>query len=513
MTARRALGVIRLSVGGQNQTGEDTQNKKITSRCVAEEFELVDIAVDVDVSASFSPWERPQLGKWLNERADEFDVLVVYKLDRIVRSIRDLTDLLDWLEKHGKSLISIEESFDLGSSWGKMVAKLLAVLAEAELDAIKTRIRASRETMRAKGRWPGGVVPFGRIAVSEGENKGYTLKLCPTYGPWLLKIVAKFHELKSFTAVAAWLNAEKVPTAFDVARIRAKEAKESNTRLSGDKLKPRGCKWTATQVQSLLSSRNLLGEYTRADGSVARNPDGTPIMRSVPVLSPDAFEELQAVIRTVKFTKGPQRPSPYLGVLYCGCSRPLYYVQPRGGRQDRFRCQGKPMHNIQPCENSNFTGDLIREEVKSIFLKTLGDKPVMEKKVTMDNSAAMKIAILEAQLDQYMAELKNGAITATEFAEYSAKTAQERETLTAQPEGKPVVEWTPTGQTFAQWWDTTTQTERREKLCLWGVKVVRDQNGMTLNLGTELFETMKHSGQPLEEPVILNHRVEHPAMA
>lgn len=508
MTARRALGVIRLSVGGRNQTGEATQKKKITARCIADEVELVDFATDVDVSASYSPWDRPELGKWLNDHKDEFDVLYVLKMDRIIRSNRDLVDLLDWLDANGKSLVSVEEGFDFSTALGRMVAKLLSVVAEAELDAIKARIRASRETMRAKGRWPGGVVPFGRIAVSEGEDQGYTLKICPTYGPWLIKIIEKFRDIKSFTAVAAWLNAEKVPTAFDVARIRAKEAK-SNTRLSGAKLAVRGSKWTATQVQSLLSSRNLLGEYTRADKSVARNPDGTPIMRSTPVLAPEEFEELQTTIRAVKFTKSPQRPSPYLGVLNCGCARPLYYVKPRGGRQDRFRCQGLTKDNIKPCENSNFTGDAIRAEVKSAFMRVLGDKPVMEKTVSMDDSAVIKIAVLEAQLDQYMAELKNGAITATEFAEYSAKTAQERENLTNQPAGKARVEFTPTGQTYREWWESTDESTRREKLCLWGIKAVRDQEGMTLHVGTELFERLQHSSEPMHEPIIQTYRVEH----
>nr|WP_164883460.1 hypothetical protein [Streptomyces sp. S10(2018)] len=66
----RALGVVRLSVGNENQTGEETQRTRISKRADAEEMDLVDFAVDIDVSASISPWVRPSLGDWLNNKKD-----------------------------------------------------------------------------------------------------------------------------------------------------------------------------------------------------------------------------------------------------------------------------------------------------------------------------------------------------------------------------------------------------------------------------------------------------------
>lgn len=498
MAARRALGVIRLSVGGLNQTGEDTQRRKITNRVIADELDLVDEwAVDVDVSASLSPWDRPQLGEWLNNRRDQFDVLYVLKIDRIVRSVRDLSNLLDWCEEHGKSLVSVEEGFDLGTSWGRTIAKILAVLAEAELEVIKERIRNSRDAMRAQGRWPGGLVPFGRVAVANED--GYTLQLCPTYGPWLLKMIAKFHELKSFTAVAKWLNTEKVPTPQDIARMRAAKAGSTNTRLSGDKAKPRGAKWSATSVQAVLTSRSLIGEYTRRDGSIERYADGTPVIRSVPVLSAEKFEELQTVVKTVKYTKGPLRTTPLLGVLYCTCERPLYYVQPNGTRAARFRCQGIPDKLIKPCEGQSYPAEQILAEVREVFLSSLRNCPVLEKRSTADDSALIQMSILESQLDQYMKELKSGNLSATEFAEMTTKTAKEREQLTNSPKGVVKVEWHDTGTTYGQWWESAEQPERREKLVTWGVKAVRSSDGMTLDtsaLKTGLFRDIQRVENP-----------------
>ncbi|GAQ61173.1 hypothetical protein [Streptomyces scabiei] len=64
----RALGVVRLSVGNENQTGEETQRTRTSERADAEEMELVGFAGDIDVSASISPWVRPPLGDWLNNK-------------------------------------------------------------------------------------------------------------------------------------------------------------------------------------------------------------------------------------------------------------------------------------------------------------------------------------------------------------------------------------------------------------------------------------------------------------
>ncbi|MCC3779257.1 recombinase family protein [Streptomyces sp. UNOB3_S3] len=230
--SRRALGVVRLSVGNIGQTGDETQRRRIQKRVDADEIELTGWAEDIDVSASLSPWLRPKLGDWLNNRAHEFDVLYVYKIDRIARSVKDLCALLDWCDEHGKSLVSIEEGFDLSTPWGRTIAKILAVLAEAELEAIRARIKASREALRAAGRWAGGLVPFGRVAVKDGD--GYTLRLDPVYGPVLIEMIRLFMATKSYSVVADWLNAGNIPTATDIARIRASNG-EGRTRLEGEK--------------------------------------------------------------------------------------------------------------------------------------------------------------------------------------------------------------------------------------------------------------------------------------
>ncbi|MGD6754290.1 recombinase family protein [Streptomyces sp. BH105] len=481
----RAIGAVRLSVGSGGQTGDDTQKRRITKRADADEAVFVDFCEDIDVSASLSPWLRPSLGDWLNNRRDEFDVIYVLKIDRIARSIKDLCALLDWCDEHGKSLVSIEEGFDLGTEWGRTIAKILAVLAEAELNSIKARIRASREAMRAAGRWPGGLVPFGRVAVKDGD--GFTLALCPEYGPVLLEMIRLFMACKSFGVVADWLNAGSVPTPQDIARIRA-AAGTSTTRLSEEKAKPRGAFWTATSVQAVLNSRSLLGEYVRADGTIVRNPDGTPVMRSEPVLDEAEWTQLQDTMALVKYTKGPSEVSPVRGLMFCDGSdydHPLYWA--RGGKKvikpARIRCQGHRPSGKKPCPGHSWNAEKLYTLIGATLKAQIGAAPVMERRTSVDDSRAVRIAVLDARADQLMKEHRAGKLSRAEYRRLEDEVLDEREALTNAPAAKPVEAWTTTGQTYAEWWDAATRDERREKLISWGVKVFAGPLGVRFEYG------------------------------
>lgn len=478
--------MVRLSVGNVGQTGDDTQRRRIAKRIEADETAFVDFAEDIDVSASLSPWLRPSLGDWLNNRRDQFDVLYVFKIDRIARSVKDLCALLDWCDEHGKSLVSIEEGFDLSTPWGRTIAKILAVLAEAELEAIKARVKASREALREAGRWAGGLVPFGRVAVKDGD--GFTLALCPSYGPVLVEMIRLFIACKSFAVVSDWLNTQGIPTTQDIARMRA-AAGTSTTRLDQDKAKPRGTLWNPTSVQSVLTSRSLLGEYVRADGTVVRNADGSPVMRSEPLLNESEWLALQEAVTLVKYTKGPAKVSPVRGWLFCDGSdyeHPLYWVRGgKGNKAARIRCQGNKSKGRVRCEGHTMAAEPLYGLVEATLKAQIGDRPVMERRAIQDDSRAVQVALVDAQIEQFTAELKAGRLSAVEYGRHVAKAAADREALTSAPEAAPISEWRPTGRTYGEWWDSASREERREKLISWGVKVIAGPDGVRFEYGQD----------------------------
>ncbi|MFE7840878.1 recombinase family protein [Streptomyces sp. NPDC057474] len=487
----RALGVVRLSVGNENQTGEETQRTRISKRADAEEMELVDFAVDIDVSASISPWVRPSLGDWLNNKKDQFDHIIILKIDRIARSVRHLSDIIEWCEANGKGLISCEEGFDLSKPWGKTIAKILAVVAEAELDAIKARNKASRETMRKTGRWPGGLVPFGRRAV-KGDG-GFTLELDSEYGPTLIEMIRRFIEKPSFSAVADWLNEQGVPTAQDIARIRA-AAGESTTRLADPK--PRGARWTPTTVQAVLTSRSLLGEYVRANDAVVRNDDGSPVTRSEPVLNEEEWAKLSDAVASVKYKKQKGSTSPTVGVTFCLlCGSALYFVKgdPAKGKRERYRCHGNKSKGIQACPKQRFWAEDLYPWLESTLLGEIGHLERMESRTTIDDSRAAKLAVIDGRMNQLLKELQQGEISAVAYGSQVASLAQDREKVTSQEGPKPVTVWTGTGEGYAEWWERSSVDERREWLKKHKVKAYFGHDVLAIDPG-DLIENIKQQG-------------------
>src|SRR5690606_39474015 len=89
----RALIVVRLSRVTDATTSPERQLGTCQELCDARGYDVVGVAEDLDVSAgATSPFGRPQLGDWLTNRLGEFDVIVFYRVDRIVRRLFDLAD-------------------------------------------------------------------------------------------------------------------------------------------------------------------------------------------------------------------------------------------------------------------------------------------------------------------------------------------------------------------------------------------------------------------------------------
>lgn len=99
---------------------------------------------------------RPELARCLNA-LKKGDVLVVYKVDRIARSLFDLLDILRHLERVGAALKSVTEPLDTSNSMGVFVLQILGAVAQLERSMIRERSIAGQEAARARGRLPGRV--------------------------------------------------------------------------------------------------------------------------------------------------------------------------------------------------------------------------------------------------------------------------------------------------------------------------------------------------------------------
>ena len=143
------------------------------------------------------------------ERARELlrkgDVLVVWRLDRLGRSLRHLIDLMNELESQGIGFQSVTEAIDTTTSGGKLVFHIFGALAEFERNLIRERTRAGLEAARARGK-KGGRKPKlsdkqRKLAVDLYQQKKHTLdEICEMVGitrPTLYKYVRTEEEEKS----------------------------------------------------------------------------------------------------------------------------------------------------------------------------------------------------------------------------------------------------------------------------------------------------------------------------
>ena len=159
----RTIAYLRVSTEKQADRGVslDAQRVKVEQYAALYELEIVEIITDAGLSAS--TLERPGLQRALGRlRRKEADALLVVKLDRLTRSVRDLGDLIAGPFAPGKAaLLSVSEQFDTRSAAGRMVMSIMAVVSQWEREAIGERTSAAMQHMKAQGEYTGGAVPYG----------------------------------------------------------------------------------------------------------------------------------------------------------------------------------------------------------------------------------------------------------------------------------------------------------------------------------------------------------------
>lgn len=152
--ALRALIVVRLSRVTDDTTSPERQRSEAERVCNERGWTVVGVAEDLDVSGGKSPWDRPALASWL-DRPEDYDVIVFFRLDRLVRSVAHLWKMVEWSEDHGVTLVSATEPhFDLSDRFGRLIVALVATVAELELDGIRERTVRRTNTCTSPGSTP-----------------------------------------------------------------------------------------------------------------------------------------------------------------------------------------------------------------------------------------------------------------------------------------------------------------------------------------------------------------------
>lgn len=139
-----------------------------------------EVIIYKDAGYSGKNTNRPDFQKMMQAvRDNEISMIVVYKLDRISRDLKDFTDMWDMFEEHKVEFCSINESFDTSTPTGKAMLSITMVFAQMERETIQMRVKDNYYARVAKdGRWAGGPAPYGFVNAKTKDNKP-TLKVNP----------------------------------------------------------------------------------------------------------------------------------------------------------------------------------------------------------------------------------------------------------------------------------------------------------------------------------------------
>lgn len=153
---------IRVSTDMQVEDGFsiEGQRTRLNSYADSQDWEVYDTYIDDGYSAK--DLKRPAMIRMMEDMEDKkFEVILVYKLDRLTRSVGDLHGLLNTFDKYGVKFKSATEIFETTTAMGRFFITLVGAMAEWERGTISERVRFGVEQMVVEGRRPGGVKPYG----------------------------------------------------------------------------------------------------------------------------------------------------------------------------------------------------------------------------------------------------------------------------------------------------------------------------------------------------------------
>ena len=305
--------------------------------------------------------------------------MLVFKVDRLTRSTKNLLELVELFEENNCTFSSLTESIDTDSPSGRMFLKIIGIFAEFERENLVSRLKLGFERKAKEG------YTLANYHISYGYSKETGQKI-QTILPHEAKIVKEIFSMyldknQSMTSIARTLNQRKIPT---------------KTNASG---------WDAGTVKGLLTNPTYIGKvrYSIADERRYFEVDG----RHKRILPDSIFYQVQEKINNmpkISRTKRPREINYFCGVLVCACCDSKFtthnYTNKAGGDKCLYRCM-KNM-NIKAEEHNCNAPRISHDKMDSAFIeyiKNINDLTEIED-IEFDNDNAKKAE----ELAEYMRE-------------------------------------------------------------------------------------------------------------
>jgi site-specific DNA recombinase len=318
---------------------------------------------------------RPQLQRALADaRLGRFDLLLVYRVDRLSRSVRGLAQVLEELDEASIVFRSATEPFDTGSPAGRMMVQMLGVFAEFERATIIDRVIAGMERKAARGGWLGGTIPFGYRRNPETD----TLEPEETEAPMVPIIFDLYLNKRLGTrAVANWLN-------------------ERGHRTRDGRL------WSHMTTLTVLRNEAYLGRVNFREKAYAA-------MHSA-LIEESTFQAVQALLteRGKNYSRRRSNASDYLlgGLMTCArCGSKFVGTAARGNRYEYryYTCHRRNRYGPKGCASERLPAEELDRAIVAAMVDAYSDTDLVAEAL----EEARKRATVEVpQLKQQLAAVE-----------------------------------------------------------------------------------------------------------
>lgn len=365
----------------------DSQEEKAKHFIKANDYKL--LKVYEDGGRSGENIERESLEEMINDaRNNKFDVIVVYKVDRLSRSLKDFINLIDELKELGIELRSVTEPFDTSTPFGKFVIQMLASFAEFEHGLIKERSYVGILSSMQKGNWYGGA-PYGY----KYQNK--KLDINKKEAEVVKRIYNIYSDLKpgeriSLKDLQSIVNSWNIPT-----RMAGKVRKNCSEKF-----------WNISTLHDILSNLVYTGKtYVR---KYKKNPDpnGVPKQilrpksewipfRTKQLVSEELFNKVNNALKRnseFSFRKGKPFQAMLAKLIYCKqCGRKYSFYNHCQRNKIIYYCQGKiKTATDHTCNSSRITAWRIEkpiwDKLKEIIINPDIAKTYIKKAIHKDDN-------------------------------------------------------------------------------------------------------------------------------
>ncbi|GEO24889.1 integrase [Alicyclobacillus acidoterrestris] len=198
---KRTAIYIRVSTQEQALEGFSlaAQTQKLNAYCESQDWQVVGIYADEGISAKDT--HRPKLQQLLQDiAAGNIDIVLVYKLDRLTRSVSDLYQLLQLFDKYQVGFKSATEIFDTTTAIGRLFITMVAAMAQWERETIGERVAIGMAQKALEGKRVAAAAPFGYT------KNGETLAVNPTEAQVVREIFHRYVNGDSIDRITRWLR-------------------------------------------------------------------------------------------------------------------------------------------------------------------------------------------------------------------------------------------------------------------------------------------------------------------